>query len=50
MEKEKEEKKEVEKDPVSGQQTGIYSKNEEKDVQQMVCTLNPNDHSMDSRG
>lgn len=50
METEKEEKKEVEKDPVPGQQIGMYSKNEDKDVQQMVRTLNPNDHSMDSRG
>ena len=50
MKKEKEENKEMEKDPVPGQQIGMYSKNEEKDVQQTVRTLNPSDHSMDSRG
>lgn len=50
MEKEKEEKKQTEKVPVPGQQIGMYSKNEDKDVRQMVRTLNPEDHSMKSRG
>lgn len=50
MKKEKDKKKTVEKDPVPGQQIGMYSKNEDKDVRQMVRTLNPGDHSMDSRG
>lgn len=35
---------------VPGQQMGLYSKNQEKDVRQMVRTLNPGKHSMDSRG
>lgn len=50
MEKDKEEKKQVEKDPVPGQQIGMYSQNEDKDVRQMVRTLNPGEHSMNSRG
>lgn len=33
-----------------GQQMGLYGKSEKKDVCQMVRTLNPDNHSMDSRG
>lgn len=50
MKKKKTVKKPIDKNPVPGQQIGMYSKNEAKDVRQMVRTLNPGDHSMDSRG
>lgn len=39
MKKEKDKKKTAEKDPVLGQQIGMYSKNEDKDVRQMVRHL-----------
>ncbi|MDE7024583.1 MAG: hypothetical protein K2O88_01730 [Paramuribaculum sp.] len=40
-----------EKNSVPGQQLGLYSDNEEKDFDQMTCTLNnPEENSQNDRG
>ena len=38
------------KTSVPGQQIGLYCKADGKDLRQMLRTLNPGKHSMDSRG
>ena len=41
---------ENEKETLPGQQIGLYGKADKKDVRQMVKILNPDKHSMESRG
>lgn len=41
---------ENEKETLPGQQIGLYGKADKKDVRQMVRILNPDKHSMESRG
>lgn len=38
------------KETVPGQQIGLYGKADEKNVDQVVKILNPDKHSMESRG